>query len=65
HPALTALRRDIAGAGATAARMLRELSAGGHPASVMEVTPVLQARMSSGRAGAAEAPAAYRSRLTA
>jgi DNA-binding LacI/PurR family transcriptional regulator len=63
HPPLTALRRDIAGAGATAARMLCELSAGGQPGNVMEATPVLQARMSSGRA--AEAPAARRSRLTA
>ena len=50
HPALTALRRDIAGAGSTAARMLRELAAGGRPESVMEATPVLQARASSGPA---------------
>ena len=51
HPALTALRRDIAGAGSTAARMLRELAAGGHPESVMESPPVLQVRMSSGPVG--------------
>jgi len=51
HPALTALRRDIAGAGSTAARMLAELAAGGRPESVMEATPVLQLRMSSGRVG--------------
>ena len=65
HPALTALRRDIAGAGSTAARMLRELSAGGHPESVMEATPVLQVRMSSGYAGVPEIPAVTRTRLTA
>jgi DNA-binding LacI/PurR family transcriptional regulator len=65
HPALTALRRDIAGVGATAARMLCELSAGGAPVSVMEELPVLQARMSSGRAGVSEVPAARRPRLTA
>lgn len=65
HPALTALRRDIAGAGSTAARMLRELSAGGRPESVMEATPVLQVRMSSGHVGVPEIPAVTRTRLTA
>jgi DNA-binding LacI/PurR family transcriptional regulator len=65
HPALTALHRDIAGAGSTAARMLRDLAAGGHPESVMEAAPVLQVRMSSGQVGAIEAPAAVRGRLTA
>jgi DNA-binding LacI/PurR family transcriptional regulator len=65
HPALTALRRDIAGAGSTAARMLRELVAGGRPESVMETTPVLQARMSSGPAGVPGIAAPRRSRLTA
>lgn len=65
HPALTALRRDIAGAGSTAARMLRELSAGGRPESVMEATPVLQVRMSSGYAGVPEIPAVTRTRRTA
>jgi DNA-binding LacI/PurR family transcriptional regulator len=65
HPALTALRRDIAGIGSTAARMLRELSAGGQPESVMEPAPVLQARMSSGYTGVPEIPAPARTRLTA
>jgi DNA-binding LacI/PurR family transcriptional regulator len=65
HPALTALRRDIAGAGSTAARMLREFAAGGRPESVAEVTPLLQVRMSSGRAGVPEAPAVARARRTA
>ena len=65
HPALTALRRDIAGAGASAARMLRELAAGGRPESVMEATPVLQARASSGQAGVPDIATPRRSRLTA
>jgi DNA-binding LacI/PurR family transcriptional regulator len=65
HPALTALRRDIAGAGSAAARMLRELAAGGRPENVMEITPVLQARRSSGWAGVPEIPASGRGRLTA
>src|ERR1700749_3618270 len=65
HPALTALRRDIAGAGSAAARMLRELAAGGRPESVQEATPVLQTRMSSGWAGVPEVQAPGRSRLTA
>jgi DNA-binding LacI/PurR family transcriptional regulator len=65
HPALTALRRDIAGAGSSAARMLRELAAGGRPESVMEATPVLQARASSGQAGIPDIATPRRSRLTA
>jgi len=70
HPALTALRRDIAGAGAAAARILRALAAGGRPESVPEEGPALQVRMSSGPAGVpaiAEAPgaASRRNRLTA
>ncbi len=65
HPALTALRRDIAGAGSTAARMLRELAAGGRPESVMEPAPVLQARASSGPAGVPGIATPRRSRLTA
>jgi DNA-binding LacI/PurR family transcriptional regulator len=65
HPALTALRRDIAGAGSTAARMLRELAAGGRPENVMEATPVLQARASSGPAGMPDIATPRRSRLTA
>jgi DNA-binding LacI/PurR family transcriptional regulator len=65
HPALTALRRDIVGAGSTAARMLRELAAGGRPEGVMEITPVLQVRMSSGPAGVPDIAVPRRSRLTA
>jgi len=65
HPALTALRRDIAGAGSTAARMLRELAAGGRPENVMEATPMLQARASSGPAGMPDIATPRRSRLTA
>jgi DNA-binding LacI/PurR family transcriptional regulator len=62
HPALTALRRDIAGAGSTAARMLRSLAAGGAPESVAEAVPVLQVRMSSGPAAASDIAASRRSR---
>ena len=62
HPALTALHRDIAGAGSAAARMLRDLVAGGHPESVAESVPVLEVRMSSGQAGV---PQPGRARLTA
>jgi DNA-binding LacI/PurR family transcriptional regulator len=65
HPALTALRRDIAGAGSTAARMLRELAAGGHPESVMEAAPLLQARMSSGPVEVPGIAVPRRSRRTA
>jgi DNA-binding LacI/PurR family transcriptional regulator len=65
YPALTALRRDIAGVGSTAARMLRELAAGGRPESVTEAVPVLQARMSSGPAGVADIAVPRRSRRTA
>jgi hypothetical protein len=47
--------------------MLRDLAAGGRPESVMETTPVLQARMSSGPAGVGVpgVAASRRSRLTA
>jgi len=65
HPALTALRRDIAAAGSAAARMLRELAAGGHPESVAEAPPALQVRMSSGPVGVPALPASRRGRLTA
>jgi DNA-binding LacI/PurR family transcriptional regulator len=65
HPTLTALRRDIAGAGSTAARLLRELAAGGRPESAVEDTPVLQVRMSSGPAGVADIVVPRGSRLTA
>jgi DNA-binding LacI/PurR family transcriptional regulator len=51
HPALTALRGDIPGTGSAAARMLRELAAGGQVESLAEAPPVLQIRMSSGPAG--------------
>jgi DNA-binding LacI/PurR family transcriptional regulator len=65
HPALTALRRDIAGAGSVAARMLRELAAGGSPGSVMEATPALQVRASSGPVSLPGIEAPRGSRLTA
>ena len=65
HPALTALRRDIAGAGAAAARMLLEASAGIKPDDVLEITPELQVRASSGRAGLRAVAAADRPRVTA
>jgi DNA-binding LacI/PurR family transcriptional regulator len=64
HPALTALRGDVAAAGTAAARMLRELAAGGEPESLAEAAPLLQVRMSSGPAGI-PAVAVPRSRLTA
>jgi DNA-binding LacI/PurR family transcriptional regulator len=64
HPALTALRGDVAAAGSAAARMLRELAAGGEPESLAEAAPLLQVRMSSGPAGI-PAVAVPRSRLTA
>jgi DNA-binding LacI/PurR family transcriptional regulator len=48
HPALTALRRDIAAAGAAAARMLGELIAGGQPRNFQEARPELMARESAG-----------------
>jgi DNA-binding LacI/PurR family transcriptional regulator len=65
HPALTALHRDIAATGTTAARMLRSLVAGGHPDSIGEATPVLQVRMSSGPAGVSEITTPHRSRMPA
>jgi DNA-binding LacI/PurR family transcriptional regulator len=64
HPALTALHRDIAGTGATAARVLREMVAGGQPESVAEALPVLQARASSGSAVPSELPLPGRTRRT-
>lgn len=48
HPALTALRRDIPAAGASAARMLSEVVAGRPPAHLAEPSPVLVSRDSSG-----------------
>jgi DNA-binding LacI/PurR family transcriptional regulator len=65
HPALTALHRDIAGAGSAAARLLRELAAGGRPESAVEDVPVLQVRMSSGPVAVPDVAAPRRSRLTA
>jgi DNA-binding LacI/PurR family transcriptional regulator len=51
HPALTAVGRDIAGIGSTAARMLREMAAGERPAHVREGRADLVARGSTGPAG--------------
>jgi DNA-binding LacI/PurR family transcriptional regulator len=50
HPALTAVGRDIAGIGSTAARMLRELAAGQRPAHVREARAELVTRGSTGPA---------------
>jgi DNA-binding LacI/PurR family transcriptional regulator len=65
HPALTALRGDVAGAGSTAARMLRELAAGGEPQSVVESPPLLHPRMSSGPVGVPVVAAPRQARRTA
>lgn len=48
HPAVTALHRDIAAAGAAAARLLLDVAAGGHPANLAQPAPVLRVRGSSG-----------------
>jgi len=48
HPALTALRRDIPAAGASAARMLSEAAAGRPPGHLAEAPPVLIVRDSAG-----------------
>ena len=53
HPALTAVGRDIAGIGSTAARMLREMAAGQRPAHVREARAKLVARGSTGPAPSA------------
>jgi len=50
HPALTAVGRDIAGIGSTAARMLREMAAGNRPAHAKEARAKLVARGSTGPA---------------
>jgi DNA-binding LacI/PurR family transcriptional regulator len=47
HPALTAVGRDIAGIGSTAARMLREMAAGERPAHVREARAELVVRGST------------------
>lgn len=65
HPSVTALRRDIAAAGGAAARMLRELAAGGRPDNYAEAAPALEVRESSGPAGVPAVPAPRRTRLTA
>jgi DNA-binding LacI/PurR family transcriptional regulator len=65
NPGLTALRRDIPAVGSAAARMLRELAAGGHPENVEEIPPTLQVRASSGPADVAAIPVSRRTRLTA
>ncbi len=56
HPALTALRRDIAGIGGQAARMLREMVDGKRPDHVKEPTPVLLPRDSTGPAPGNDVP---------
>ena len=70
NPRLTALRRDIPAVGSAAARMLRELTSGGHPENVEETPPVLQVRGSSSPAvpavpAAPAVPVSRRARLTA
>jgi DNA-binding LacI/PurR family transcriptional regulator len=54
HPAVTALSRDIAAAGTMAARMLREVVAGGTPGNFAEPAPELVVRGSSGPFGRPE-----------
>jgi DNA-binding LacI/PurR family transcriptional regulator len=54
HPAVTALSRDIAAAGTMAARMLREVVAGGTPGNFAEPPPELVVRESSGPFGLPE-----------
>jgi len=65
HPALTALRGDIPAVGSAAARILRELAAGGRPESVPEAPPELRIRMSTGPAGVPVLPATGRGRRSA
>ena len=65
HPAVTAVRRDIAAAGSQAARMLQELADGGKPANFQEAPPVLEIRDSSGPAGVPQLTGTRRSRLSA
>jgi DNA-binding LacI/PurR family transcriptional regulator len=65
HPALTALRRDIAAAGGQAARMLQQMSAGQQPQNFEEAPAVLQVRDSSGIAGVPQIAGTRRSRLSA
>jgi DNA-binding LacI/PurR family transcriptional regulator len=49
HPSLTALRRDIAAAGAEAARLLRLAADGAEVANFVEAVPELMVRESTGR----------------
>jgi DNA-binding LacI/PurR family transcriptional regulator len=59
HPAVTALRRDIAATGAEAARILHEMVAGQQPGNVQEPAPMLMVRDSTGPVAAGvTAPAA-------
>jgi DNA-binding LacI/PurR family transcriptional regulator len=62
HPAVTALRRDIAAAGSQAARMLCEMLSGGKPSNFEEPRPELLVREST---GPVDVPLIRRSRLTA
>ncbi len=61
NPAVTALSRDIAAAGAMAARMLREVVDGGTPGNFGEPPPELVVRGSSGPFGVPEVRSAARS----
>jgi len=65
YPALTALRQDIAGTGAAAARLLRELISGRRPEGFTTAAPELEVRASTGPASVGEAAAGRQSRLTA
>jgi DNA-binding LacI/PurR family transcriptional regulator len=59
HPAITALRRDIAAIGGTGARLLTALAAGGPVSDLAEPSSVLAVRASTGpvsRLAAASAP---------
>lgn len=63
HPAITALRRDIAAVGAQGARLLTSLAGGASVGSVGEPVPVLMERGSTGRPAGADHP--LRSRVPA
>jgi DNA-binding LacI/PurR family transcriptional regulator len=51
HPAVTALRRDVAAVGREAACRLRRIAAGGGAGDVREPLPLLLVRESTGRSG--------------
>jgi DNA-binding LacI/PurR family transcriptional regulator len=57
HPAITALRRDIAATGAAGARQLIALADGARIADLAESPPVLTVRGSTGPPGGVLAPA--------